>query len=327
MDIVQQITQANRILLTTHRSPDGDAIGSVSFLHRVLKNMGKKSVVFLPDAPPAFLIPYLKETDFIVFEENEDECTNQLASFDLAFHLDYNSSSRVGHRMESIFENLGAYQIMIDHHPDPNLKCDLLISKPSSSSTAELLFEVLEYNGLLQYVDQAAATSCYLGIMTDTGSFRFPSVRSTTHTILAFLLNLGIDHHLIHESIYDSNTLNRIKLKSYAIVDKLEILDQKPIGIIALSKEELNRFEYQKGDTEGLVNVILSITGVEMAIFIMEKEEGVKMSFRSKGKYFVNEFAKMYFNGGGHKYAAGGFSNTSLLETIDKTKKHCDDYF
>ena len=326
VDIKKQVDQAKNILLTTHRSPDGDAIGSVCFLYRVLRKMGKEVRIYIPDAPSANLLPFLKGTEFSFYEEEKETCDTQLHRFDLLFHLDYNATSRVGAVMEGIFEKMTAFQIMIDHHPNPTLDCGIQISKPAYSSTAELLFDVVAFNGWEEYIDTEAAKACYLGMLTDTGSFRYPSVTSNTHRILAFLLDLNISHHSIHEAIYDSSTLDKVKLRAYAVVEKLEIIEEN-IGIISLSNEELRRFHYQKGDTEGLVNVILSVEGINVAVLVMEKEEGVKISFRSKGEYFVNDFAQKYFQGGGHKYAAGGFSSASIQETLEEIKKNCIAYF
>lgn len=327
VDIKKQVDQAKNILLTTHRSPDGDAIGSVCFLYRVLRKMGKEVYIYIPDTPPANLLPFLKGTEFSFYEEEKERCDTQLNRFDLLFHLDYNSTSRVGAVMEGIFEKMTAFQIMIDHHPNPTLDCGIQISKPSYSSTAELLFDVVVFNGWEEYIDTEAAKACYLGMLTDTGSFRYPSVTSNTHRIVAFLMDLNISHHSIHEAIYDSSSLDRVKLRAFAIVEKLEIIKEKKIGIISLSKDELRRFHYQKGDTEGLVNVILSVEGINVAVLAMEKEDGIKISFRSKGEYFVNDFAQKYFQGGGHKYAAGGFSSESLQETLEEIKKNCIAYF
>jgi phosphoesterase RecJ-like protein len=165
-----------------------------------------------------------------------------------------------------------------------------------------------------------AGNGIYLGILTDTGSFRFPSVDHSTHLALAKLLEIGVEHYKIHEAIYDVNTMDRLRLRGFAIADKLEIIPNLPIGFISLTLEELNRFNYQKGDTEGLVNVILSIEGMSIAALFMEHKDGIKISFRSKGNYFVNEFAAKHFEGGGHKYAAGGFSSETLNVTLSRFK-------
>lgn len=321
------VEKSNEIVITTHFSPDGDAIGSSVFLFHILQNMAKRATIVLPDSPPSFLNSFLENVDHHIFETNPEHCVNIILKADLIIHLDFNAINRLGKDMSKVFEGLDKTQIMIDHHPNPTFNCDLTISRPEVSSTCELIFSVLEKNQLLDFVCKKAAKSCYLGMMTDTGSFRFPSVTSDTHRVIEFLLKMNINHFEIHEKIYDSNTINRLKLRGYAISEKLELIHSLPIGIIMLDKNELIRFSYEKGDTEGLVNTILSIQGVEMAIFMMEKENEIKMSFRSKGEYYVNDFAKKYFDGGGHKYAAGGVSRVNLDDTLIFLKKSILDYY
>jgi phosphoesterase RecJ-like protein len=225
--------------------------------------------------------------------------------------------------MAKIFAEIECKKIMIDHHPQPSQFCDLTISRPEVCSTAQLFFEVLEEAGMESKLNLKASQAIYLGIMTDTGSFRFPSVTAKTHDVLHKVILNGVIPFKIHEMVFDQNTSEQLKLRGFAISDKMELIKGSPIGMISLSMEELNRFNYKKGDTEGLVNVILSIKGMSVAIFMMENDQGnVKMSFRSKGEYIVNEFAKKYFNGGGHKYAAGGFSEMGLNETRSMILQH-----
>ena len=243
-----------------------------------------------------------------------------LADFDLVFCLEYNAPSRVGKQMEALLEKVKCKKVMIDHHQNPAEFCEIVISRPEICSTAQLIYECIEEMGAKDFLNKSCCEAIYLGILTDTGSFRYPSVTAKTHLILAHLLEMGVEHFKIHEEIFDVNTLDKIQLRAYAIANKFEKIPGYPIGIISLSSEELLRFNYQKGDTEGLVNVILSIEGISIALFLMEAQEGIKMSFRSKGTYFVNDFAEKNFSGGGHKYAAGGFSSESLNVTISRFK-------
>lgn len=314
------VSNHQSFLITTHKSPDGDAIGSASSCYFFLRNLGKNAVVLLPDNPAGFLMPFLEDVEFLIYDSFEDKLRLKSLEIDASIHLDFNDPSRVGSEMKEVFSVFKGPSLMIDHHPNPTEFTSLSISKVNASSTAELFYEVLENNGFANLVDLKAARGIYLGIMTDTGSFRFPSVTSYTHHVIQKLLNLGLNHAEIHEEIYDSNDLNRLQLRGFAIAERLELLKDKPVGIIALTKADLDRFNYQKGDTEGLVNVILSIKGIQIALFAMERENGVKMSFRSKGAYYVNDFSSKYFNGGGHKYAAGGESLESLYVTISKFK-------
>jgi bifunctional oligoribonuclease and PAP phosphatase NrnA len=316
------IADANKVLITTHKSPDGDAIGSAVACYHFMKAQGKSVLVLLPDLPASNVMSFLDGVEYCDYSSfNED-----LAAFELTFCLDYNHEYRVGEEMSQIFEQLNCKKIMIDHHPDPSEFCELTISRPEVCSTAQLFYEVLEEVGMTQALNLQACRALYLGIMTDTGSFRYPSVNAKTHLVLGELISKGVTSHEIHELFYDQNSSDQIQLRGFAVSDKLVVLEGKPIGIISLTLDELNRFNYKKGDTEGLVNVILSIKGISIAVFMMENKEGkVKMSFRSKGKYYVNEFAKNYFNGGGHKYAAGGISEASMEETKKKFISHCNE--
>lgn len=310
-----QIEKSQQVLITTHKSPDGDAIGSVVSWYFFYKNMGKKAHVLIPDRPADFLLPFLKDLDYSIFDQGFDL---NIADFDTLYCLDYNGAGRVGKDMESFVLEFPATKVMIDHHPHPQDFCQITVSRPEVCSTAQLIFECIEEMGLLPVIDEAIGNGIYLGMLTDTGSFRFPSVKAKTHEVLAYLLKIGVNHVDIHEAIYDVNTVSRLQLRGYAIAEKLELFPGLPIGLISLTLEELRRFDYQKGDTEGLVNVILSIEGISIAAFFVEHEDGIKISFRSKGKYFVNEFSNRNFMGGGHQYAAGGFSNDSLAVTIDR---------
>jgi phosphoesterase RecJ-like protein len=197
-----------------------------------------------------------------------------------------------------------------------------MISDVTNSSTCQLIYECIELMDLTHAIDQHVARALYLGIMTDTGSFRFPSVNAKTHHILAELMSTGISHWQIHQDVYDNNRIDQLQLRGYAISEKLVLLNKEknpiPAGYISLTKEELSRFNYKTGDTEGLVNVILSLEGIKVGVLIQEKSDGIKMSFRSKDGVFVNELAKQHFNGGGHKYAAGGISFDSMEVTLSR---------
>ena len=319
------LNQSNNILITTHKSPDGDAIGSSVAWFHFLKAQGKEVLIVLPDEPADFLLPFLKNVDFLIYEKDQAKVDVVLADFDLVFCLDYNAPSRVGKQMEALLEKVKCKKVMIDHHQNPAEFCEIVISRPEICSTAQLIYECIEEMGAKDFLNKSCCEAIYLGILTDTGSFRYPSVTAKTHLILANLLEMGVVHFKIHEEIFDVNTLDKIQLRAYAIANKFEKIPGLPIGLISLSSDELQRFNYQKGDTEGLVNVILSIEGISIAIFLMEAQEGIKMSFRSKGAFFVNDFAEKNFSGGGHKYAAGGFSSDTLNVTISRFKSLLDE--
>jgi len=313
------LERSKQWLITTHKGPDGDAVGSVIAWAALAQQLDKPFQILFPDEPASYLLPFLKAYKWSVFD------AAQTYEADLLFCLDYNAPGRVGEQMSEFISIFPAQKVMLDHHPGPASFCDFEVSRPKLCSTTQVIYEVLEEMGWLKYVNLPMAHGIYLGLMTDTGSFRFPSVDAKTHQIAAHLLSLGLEHHQIHEAVYDVNTVSRLQLRGYAIAEKLQLFQDQGIGIIALSRAELDRFSYVKGDTEGLVNVILSISGIEIGIFLMETTDGVKFSFRSKGGRIVNTFAQKYFGGGGHQYAAGGFWPTDLQAARDRLSDYLNE--
>jgi len=311
----------NRFIVLAHKSPDGDAVGSAAGFYQFLLNLSCKVRVVLPDLPSDTLLPFMADTNCLYFSEDPDAVKVLFDESTVLICLDFNAPSRVGD-MHALIEGFSGVKVMIDHHPEPEPFADLMISDITNSSTCQLIYECIEHMGLTHAIDQHVARALYLGIMTDTGSFRFPSVNAKTHHILAELISTGIPHWQIHQDVYDNNRIDQLQLRGYAISEKLVLLnkDKNPIpaGYISLTKEELSRFNYKTGDTEGLVNVILSLEGIKVGVLMQEKSDGIKMSFRSKDGVFVNELAKQHFNGGGHKYAAGGISFDSMEVTLSR---------
>ena len=247
---------------------------------------------------------------------------------DLIFCLDYNATYRVGADMQVLLEEATCKKIMIDHHLEPEDFPTLTVSETTASSTAQLIVDLIEQSGHLNLLDAKIGTPLYVGILTDTGSFKFSSVKPRTHEVLAKLLAAGVEHHLIHEKLSDTNTESRLRLQGYAMSEKLEILYEHNFAIISLSKEELTKYKYKKGDTDSLANLLLSIKGMKAAVVFKERDGIMKMSFRSKGEENpVNVLAKEHFNGGGHANAAGGMSDLTVAETLEKLKEVIPLYF
>ncbi len=321
--IVEQVLQSDRIIITAHKSPDGDSIGSSLALNRFIARLGKKATICHPDPVAPFLSPFMAPSDeFLNFEQQSEQVKTLMHEADLIFMLDYNAPDRLGAAMGKELEAAKAFKIMIDHHLHPTDVADIRISEPAVCSTAQLIFELIDGSGNIHLLDEQTGTPIYLGIMTDSGSFRFPSVQARTHEVLAHLLNAGVEHHLIHEEIYDSNTLDRLKLRGYITTENLVLYPEYRTAVMHVTETEKKRFNYRDGDTEGLVNVALSIRGVNRAAFFHEKDGVVKISFRSKGVgNAVNTIASDHFGGGGHANAAGGKSDLSLDETIAKFLK------
>jgi bifunctional oligoribonuclease and PAP phosphatase NrnA len=319
--LFKELTKAKTILIFGHKSPDGDSIGSTLALYHYLVAKGIDSRVIHPDGFPSFL-NWMKGTDSILlFDKNKKEVTELIRKADVIFNLDYNDQSRVGKELGELLKQSKAVKVMIDHHQDPDDFAEYTFSDSTSCSTAQLVYELIEAKHDVGLINPDLGSCIYTGILTDTGSFRFPSVTYKTHQIAASLLTNGVIHSQIHEAIYDINTPERLKLLGYTLNNKLEVLPELKTAIISLTKEELLDHNTQKGYTEGFVNMALSMLGIEVAIFIKEDESIVKISFRSKGDIPVNEFSKLHFNGGGHINAAGGASNLSVEDTVNKIKK------
>ena len=305
-----------KILIVGHKNPDGDAIGSCLGLGLFLKGRGYEVTVVMPNGFPDFLKWMPGASEILQFDKDAEGVSKSLDQADLVFTLDFNALNRVG----DLGPLLEAYQgpfAMIDHHQQPADYAQLTYSDVAMSSTAEMVFHFIVGLDGKQEIDAAIATNLYAGIMTDTGSFRFPMTTATTHRVIADLIDAGAPNSLIHQNIFDSNSPNRLKLLGTAL-SNMVLLPEYKAAYMTLSQKELDDNQFRKGDTEGFVNYCLSIHGMVLAvIFIENKQEGiVKISFRSKGSFSVNELARTHFDGGGHNNAAGGRSTRSLTDTV-----------
>jgi phosphoesterase RecJ-like protein len=325
--IEAEIQAASHIVITAHKSADGDSIGSSLGLLYFIEKLGKKAVVCHPDKAPDFL-DWLDTSAILLMEENPEEVAVEMKKADLIFCLDYNATNRVGPEMQALLEEVICKKVMIDHHLNPEEFPAITLSEISASSTSQLIVDLIEHSGHLELLDKKIGTPLYLGILTDTGSFRFNSVKPRTHEVLSKILEAGVEHHLIHEKLNDNNTESRLRLQGYAMSEKLEILYDYNVAIISLSKEELAKYNYKKGDTDSLANLVLSIKGMKAAIVFTERDGIMKISFRSKGaENPVNVLAKEHFSGGGHANASGGMSDLTETETLEKLKELIPQFF
>ncbi len=327
--IKKLVESASKIVITSHKSPDGDSIGSSIALYLTLKALGKEVVICHPDPFPNYLAWVPNVDEIVDFETKENEVRQYLNAADLIFSLDYNEPSRMGDVMGDALRGTDGKKVMIDHHLNPENYVDVMLSDTTSCSTCQLVYDVIEGANWNEHLTPEIGMAIYLGIMTDSGSFRFPSVQPRTHEIISRILPLGFNHAIIHENIHDTNTLDRLRLKGYACSDKLVVDDKMRIAYIWLTVEELHKFNHQKGDTEGLVNTALSIFGMRAAVLFVEAEGGfVKISFRSKGKENpVNEMAGKYFQGGGHANASGGRFDGKIEDAIQLFLNVAPHYF
>jgi phosphoesterase RecJ-like protein len=307
-----------RIAIIPHRSPDGDAMGSTLALYHFLLKLGHQAVVIAPNEFPDFLSWLPSSSSVLVFEKDKETTTKVLEESDIIFTLDFNALHRTG-EMEHTLARLNALFIMIDHHQKPDEYAKYRYSDTSIGSTCEMIYHFISGLGKLDHIDKTIATCIYTGIVTDSGSFRFPTTSSTTHRVVAALIDLGVENGNVHISLFDNNSYNSLQLLGKALRN-LKIIQNKRTSYTTLSQSELDSFHYVKGDTEGIVNYGLGIKGIVFtAIFIEHKDENIiKISFRSKGDFDVNKFAREHFNGGGHMNAAGGKSFATLEETVRK---------
>lgn len=317
-NISKLLINPRKIVLTAHASPDGDTIGSCLALYHYLIQFGHQVQVIVPDQAPEFLQWMSDYNKVIIFDLDENKGKQAIEDAEIIFAVDYNAFHRAGNGMQTLLENASAIKLMIDHHPDPATVFEEKISDTSASSTAELVYRFIEDSDNLNKINKQVAESLYVGLLTDTGSFSFSINSDKPYKMAAFLFNTGIDIQAINQRIYSAFTENRLRLTGYAISEKLVVNQTTRMAYIALSKEELNRFNHQSGDTEGLVNYALGIENIVVAVLMTEKEGRIRLSFRSKGKFAVNRIANEYFEGGGHRNAAGGNSYKSMEETIQR---------
>ena len=312
------LQSSKNVVITCHKGPDGDAIGSSLALYLYLKKHHKNVSVIVPDDFPYFLKWLPKSEDILCYDTKKEDSDKLINDADLIFSLDYNSLSRTGD-MSTILMSSEAKFIMIDHHQQPDEYAEVTYSDTTICSTCQMVYHFIEALVDLQLIDESIANCIYTGIMTDTGSFRFRSTTSTTHRVIANLIDIGIDNAKIHQNVYDSNSYNRLQLLGKSLTN-LKVIPELNTAYISLSAAELEEHNAQKGDTEGVVNYALSLQGIKLAaIFKEDLNSGlVKISFRSKGDFSVNEFARTHFNGGGHTNAAGAASNLPLNDTLDK---------
>lgn len=308
-----------KIAIIPHRNPDGDAMGSTLGLMHYLKTYNHDVKVVAPNDYPDFLKWIPGETSVLKFELQSKESKKIIDEADIIFTLDFNAFHRTGHDMAPILEASNAIKIMIDHHQAPDDYAKYMYSDVTMSSTCEMVYNFIEMLEDSNKITPEIATCIYLGIMTDTGSFRFRSTTSRTHKVISNLIEKGADNTQIHNKVYDTNSFSKLQLLGRAL-QNLKVIPELHTAYITLSQVELDEFNFKKGDTEGIVNYALSIHKTKLAAIFIEnaQEKIVKISLRSKGDFSVNELSRAHFNGGGHTNAAGGRSDTSLEATVEK---------
>lgn len=316
-ELSELLDSADNILLISHINPDGDAIGSQLALYHYLNSKGKKAGMMCPNNLQEFL-KWMDGSDKInVFIRKRKKCISLIESADLILMMDFNQPNRLGEAEEFVIRS-SATKVIIDHHLEPKDFANLIISDPSSCSTSELVHEMVTLMNGGPFLNKSYSEDIYVGIITDTGNFEHGSYTGRTLRIIAGLLESGIDKDQLLNIVYNNFSADRMRLMGLALKERMTVLSEYRTAYISLTKKDLADFNHVKGDTEGFVNLPLSIKGINFSVLFIEKDNFVKLSFRSKGKFPVNEFASRYFTGGGHRNASGG----EFYDTLENTIKY-----
>lgn len=316
-ELSELLDSSDNILLISHINPDGDAIGSQLALYHYLRSKGKSVSMMCPNNLQEFL-KWMDGSEAInVFIRHRKRCIKLIEAAKLIIMVDFNQPGRLGEAEKAVVSS-SAVKVIIDHHLEPHHFADILISDPSMCSTAELVFEIVSVIEGAPFHNRAFSESVYVGIITDTGNFEHGSYRGSTMRIVADLIDSGIEKERILNVVYNNFSADRMRLLGLALNQRMTILSDYNTAYIYLTKQDLADFNHVKGDTEGFVNMPLSIKGVNFSVLFIEKDNFVKLSFRSKGSFAVNQFASRYFSGGGHMNASGG----EFYDTLDNTIKY-----
>jgi phosphoesterase RecJ-like protein len=314
-EVEELLDKYDKIVIVTHVSPDGDAIGSSLGLYHYLTDSGNDVNVIVPNSFPGFLkwIPGAK--DILDYEKNPDSAQKLIDEADLIFCLDFNIPKRAFH-LGPLIEAAKGKKILVDHHPDPSGFCDVTISHPEISSTSELIFRLICRMGDFEVMSYESATALYTGMMTDTGGFTYNSNNIEIYYIIGELLKKGINKDLIYSNVYHNYTEDRFRMLGYTLSEKMKVYKEYNAALIWLTNEEQGRYKVKKGDTEGFANLPLNIKGIIFSVFIREDNDFIKISFRSQGDFPSNRFSSVCYNGGGHLNAAGGEFYGTMEEAI-----------
>jgi len=318
--LIDLLSQPQKIVITTHHKPDGDAMGSSLGMYNYLIQQGHHVQVITPTDYPQFLNWMPGNGDVIIYTNNVAKADELIAKADVIFCLDFNALNRINEMGERVGESK-AKKIMIDHHLEPQDFDDYRHWDINACAAAQLVFTfIVDVLGHKELINVDVASCLYTGIMTDSASFRLPNTTSAVHRIVADLIDAGAPNGRIHELVYNDSTETRLRFLGHCLANKLEVLNEFNTALITVTAEELKEYDVITGDTEGIVNYALSISNVRLAAFIVERKDKVKLSLRSKGDFPANEICKKYFSGGGHRNAAGGVSPNSLQETVEEFK-------
>jgi len=320
----KDLSAPRKIVITTHQGPDGDAMGSSLALYMFLKKRGHDVTVVVPNDYPEYLHWLPSNCDVVNFMKQRQLGESLIEEAKYIFQLDYNVLGRSADMTRFLYKSK-ATRILIDHHPDPEMKCRYVFTNIHASSTCELLYCMLK-RWDYSLIDADITTCLYTGIMTDTGNFSYRSANVQTFLVAAELMKSGINRENIYDNVYNNYSENRVRLQGFCLNEKMEVFPQYRTALISLNLEEQHRFGFVIGDTEGFVNIPLSIKGIRFSAFFLEKEDKTKMSFRSTGNFSVNDFSKKHYDGGGHLNAAGGDSKIPMNVLIQQFRELLPNY-
>jgi phosphoesterase RecJ-like protein len=313
------ITQYHNVVIVSHVNPDGDAVGSSLAFSYFLQKFGIKTKVMIPNDFPGFLAWMPGIDEVLIYDKNSEKGVQCLNEADLICYLDFNAPSRTGLMHNDLCHCTKTPKLLIDHHRDADFtQFAAYLSEVETSSTSELVAEIIQYHGFDKYLDDNIATCLLVGIMTDTGSFAHSIYHPETFEICGKLISPTVNYQYIHSKIYNTFSENRMRLLGYCISNRMTVMNEFNTAYIYLTKKDLEDFDYKVGDTEGVVNFPLMIDNIRMAVLITERQGVIRFSFRSKGDFSVHEVARAHFNGGGHLNAAGGTLNCSIEQAIEK---------
>ncbi|HXB09751.1 MAG TPA: bifunctional oligoribonuclease/PAP phosphatase NrnA [Puia sp.] len=320
-EIYPLLAQPRRVVIIMHQKPDADAMGSALGLSLFLRKLGHRTTVISPTNWAEWL-KWMPDCGSVIdYDFSTEKAIGVLEQAEWIFCLDFNTLTRTRH-MAARLRKLPTQKILIDHHQQPETPVFAYgISDTDKSSTSEMVYDLIIASGHDDKIDIDIAACLYSGVMTDTGSFRFPGASADVHRMVARLKDTGLNHTQIHENLFDNFLENRLRFMGFVLQNRMEIFYEYNAALIAVPWKDLVRYEIKTGDTEGLVNYPLTIQGIRMAALIVDRDEEVKCSFRSKGDFDVNTFARTYFDGGGHFNAAGGRSTDTLEATVDRFLK------
>jgi phosphoesterase RecJ-like protein len=324
--LIKLLAQPQKIVITTHHKPDGDAMGSSLGLYNYLIQQGHHATVITPTDYPEFLSWMPGNENVIIYTDHTVEAANLIAEAEIVFCLDFNALDRIN-EMGELVRASKAFKVMIDHHLEPKDFDDYRHWNINACATAQLVYDfIVNILNNKPLVNADVATCLYTGIMTDSASFRLPNTTATVHRVVADLIDAGAVNWRIHELVYDSSPEGRLRFLGHCLSNCLEVLPEFNTAIISVGKQDLEKYNVNTGDTEGVVNYALSITGIRLAAFIVERKDQVKLSLRSKGDFPANDICKKYFSGGGHRNAAGGQSTDSLQHVVNQFKQILPEY-